>query len=54
MIAGVRDQPRQIYTSVREPGGLRGLTTTRVRAVAVAGVSMLVLAVIAVAIVSLV
>lgn len=54
IIVGVRDHPRQIYTSVRKPGGLSGLIATRARAVAVGGLAIVVLAVIVVAIVSLV
>ena len=54
IIADVRDHPRQIYTSVRKSGGLSGLIATKARMLGVAGLSILVLAVIAVVIVSLV
>ncbi|MFP5380006.1 MAG: hypothetical protein ACLGHP_09720 [Vicinamibacteria bacterium] len=53
IIADVRDHPRQIYTSVRKPGRLRGLIVTKAPALHVAGLFILVLGVIAVVIVSL-
>ena len=51
IIREVRDHPRQIYTSVRRPGGL---IATKARVLGVAGLSILVLALIVVLIVSLV
>ena len=50
----VREHPRQIYTSVRKPRGLSALVATRARIACLAGLSILVLATIAIAIATLV
>ena len=52
-MACVRDDPRQIYTSVRKPRGLSALIATRARIVCLAGLSILLLATVAIAIVTL-
>jgi len=52
-IAGVRQQPRQIYTSVRSPDRVRATTPTLVRTIVVALVVVLALAMIIIAILSL-
>ena len=49
----VREHPRQIYTSVRKPRRLSALVATRARVVCLAGLSILVLATVAIAIVTL-
>ena len=49
----VRDHPRQIYTSVRKPRGLRALVATRARIVCLGGLSILVVATVVVAIITL-
>lgn len=50
----VRDDPGQIYTSVRSTGGLRAALARKARTISVAGLSILAIATIAVVIVSLV
>jgi hypothetical protein len=49
----VRDDPRQIYTSVRKPRGLSALVATRARIVCLAGLSILLVATVVIAIVTL-
>jgi hypothetical protein len=53
IIVCMRDQPRQIYTSVRKPRGLSALVATRARIVCLAGLSILLVATVAIAIVTL-
>lgn len=53
IVGRVRDDPRQIYTSVRSTGGLRAALATKARTISVAGLSILAIATIAVAVVSL-
>ena len=52
-IAGVRQQPRQIYTSVRSPDRVRASTPMLVRTIVVALVVVLALAMIIIAVLSL-
>ena len=49
----VRDDPRQIYTSVRKPRRLSALVATRARIVCLAGLSILVVATVVIAIMTL-
>jgi len=49
----VRDDPRKSYTSVRKPRGRSTLVATRARIVCLAGLSILLVATVAIAIVTL-
>jgi hypothetical protein len=53
IIASVSDEPRQIYKSVRQPRGVRGAFATRARAITVTALSIVVLAALVVAIITL-